>query len=90
MAYRIAHTPEAEAELLALPVAIRRRVERWYALLAEDPRRPSTRQLSGRPELRRVHAGPDYVIVYTIRRAEVLVLIVRIGHRREVYRRLPD
>ena len=90
MTYRIAHTPEAEAEFLALPAAIRRRVERWYALLAEDPRRPPTRQLSGRPELRRAHAGHDYVIVYTIRRAEVLVLIVRIGHRSEVYRRLPD
>jgi mRNA interferase RelE/StbE len=90
MTYRITHTPEAERQFLALPVHIQRRVARWYALLAEDPRRAQTRQLSGHPELRRVHAGHEYVIVFAVRESEVLVLIVRVGHRREIYRRLPD
>jgi len=88
MAYRVAHTPQAEAQFLALPEHIRRRVARWYDLLADDPRRAGTKQLVGRPELRRVHAGRDYVIVYTVRAKAVLVLIVRVGHRKDVYRRL--
>jgi len=46
--------------------------------------------LEGHPELRRVHVGKDYVVVYTIRGKEILVLVVRVGHRKGVYRRLPD
>jgi mRNA interferase RelE/StbE len=88
MVYRVAHTPQAEAEFLSLPAHVQKRVARWYELLAEDPRRLQTRQLEGHPDLRRVHASKDYVIVHAIRDEEVLVLVVRVGHRREVYRRL--
>jgi mRNA interferase RelE/StbE len=59
-------------------------------LLEEDPRRASTKRLEGHPELRRVHAGKAYVIIYTIREAERLVLVVRVAHRREAYRHLPQ
>ena len=88
MPYAIKHTPKAEAEFLALPKHIQQRISRWYILLQEDPRRAQTKQLTGYPELRRVHASKDYVIVYTIRQSEVIVLIVRIGHRRKIYRNL--
>lgn len=63
-------------------------IARWIELLEEDPYRPPSRKLEGYPELRRVHASKDYVIVYSVIERELVVLIVRIAHRREVYRRL--
>ncbi|MBM3302941.1 MAG: type II toxin-antitoxin system RelE/ParE family toxin [Deltaproteobacteria bacterium] len=88
--YHVQFTRKAEQELRELPSQIQKRVGRWVDLLAENPRRTGTRQLEGRPELRRVHVGKDYVIVYMIHEEEILVLVVRVGHRKEVYRRLPD
>jgi addiction module RelE/StbE family toxin len=57
-------------------------------LIAEDPHRTPSRRLEGYPELRRVHASKDYVIVYAILEDEVVVLVIRLARRREVYRRL--
>jgi mRNA interferase RelE/StbE len=88
MAFTVKVSGNAERQLEALPTHIRKRVVRWIDLLAEDPYRAPSRQLEGYPELRRVHASKDYVIVYAVDRAEVVVLIVRVAHRREVYRRL--
>ena len=81
-------TPKAADELRKLARPVQRRVVRWLDLLADDPRRAGTKQLTGRPNLRRVHAGKDYVIVYTVRRTKLLILVVRIAHRRDVCRRL--
>ena len=52
--------------------------------LAQDPRPPGSRKLSGRPAWRiRVRA---YRIIYEIHDDRLLVLVVTMGHRREVYR----
>lgn len=88
MQYHIALTARAEKDLGDLPRHVQKRIARWLDLLADDPRREGTKKLEGHGELRRVHASKDYVIVYLVRRKEVLVLIVRVGHRREVYRGL--
>ncbi|MEK6716725.1 MAG: type II toxin-antitoxin system RelE/ParE family toxin [candidate division NC10 bacterium] len=56
---------------------------------AGSPWRVSRPPASSLPELRRVHAGHDYVILYTIREVERLILVVRVAHRREAYRHLP-
>jgi mRNA interferase RelE/StbE len=88
MAYTVKLTARAQREVEELPVQVRRRVARWINLLAEDPHRTPSRQLEGHPELRRVHASKDYVIVYSVLKEEIVVLIVRVAHRREVYRRL--
>jgi len=86
--HRIAFTRRSAKELEGLPRQIQKRVARWLGLLSEDPRRQGTRKLEGHPELRRVHASKDYVIVYTIRDRDVLVLVVRVAHRKEAYRGL--
>ena len=88
MRYRVALTPRAERQFENLPAHVRKRVARWLDLLAIDPRRAGTKKLEGPGDLRRVHAGKDYVIVYVVREQEVLVLVVRVAHRREVYRGL--
>jgi mRNA interferase RelE/StbE len=86
--YTVRISDRAHRELAELPRHIQRRVARWIELLATDPYRSPSRKLEGYPELRRVHASKDYVIVYSVLGDELVVLIVRIAHRREVYRRL--
>ena len=54
-------------------------------LLAVDPRPPNSRPLRGRPGYR-VRVG-DYRLLYTIQDDVLLVIVVRLGHRRDVYQR---
>lgn len=88
MPYQVKLTDKALRQLDELPVHIQKRVGRWLDLLAEDPLRKPTRQLEGYPELRRAHASKDYVIVYAIEDDQLVVLVIRVAHRREVYKRL--
>ena len=88
MWYRVELTPRAAKELERLPKRIQKRVARWLDVLAKDPRCRVSKKLEGAQDLYRVHSGKDYVIVYSIVDDAVLVLVVRIAHRREAYRRL--
>lgn len=69
-----------------LPRADQRRVAARIDALAENPRPPGVEKLEGADDLYRVRAG-DHRIVYRIEDKRLLVLVIRIGHRREVYRR---
>lgn len=53
--------------------------------LATDPRPPGARGLKDRPGYLRVRVG-DYRIIYTIEDDVLRVIVVRVGHRRDVYR----
>ncbi len=82
--YRIEVTPAALRDLRKLPRTIQPRVHGVIELLARDPRPPASRPLVGR-DAYRVRVG-DYRIIYQIRDDILLVVIVKLGHRREVYR----
>jgi mRNA interferase RelE/StbE len=86
MRYRIELTKRAAKELRDLPKQLQTRVAHWLDLLVTDPRCEGSKQLSAKKELRRVHAGRDYIIVYAP--MEKVVLVVRIASRSEAYRRL--
>lgn len=62
----------------------RRRIVKRIQGLAADPRPPGCEKLSGSSFLR-VRQG-RYRIVYEVRDTELIVLVVKVGHRREVYR----
>jgi len=83
--YRIELRPAAVRALCKLDPPVRRRMQGAIALLAEDPRPPAARPLQGRPGLR-VRVG-DYRIIYTVTDDVLLVVVVTLGHRREVYDR---
>jgi mRNA interferase RelE/StbE len=70
--------------LRSLDRKVRPRIEGAIALLAEDPRPPASRPLRGRDGYR-VRVG-DYRIIYTINDDVLLVVVVTLGHRPEVYR----
>jgi mRNA interferase RelE/StbE len=88
MPHQVIFTDAARKSLQDLPVHVQKRVKRWIDLLAEDPRRPGTRQLVGYPGIRGVHASKDYVILYTIDQDRIAVIVLRVENRRDVYRRL--
>lgn len=81
--YRIELRPAAARALRKLDPQDRRRVQGAIALLATDPRPPGARALQGRPGLR-VRVG-QYRIIYTVADDVLLVVVVRLGHRRDVY-----
>lgn len=83
--YRIELRPAAVRALRKLDPPMRRRLQGVIALLAHDPRPPTARALRGRPGLR-VRVG-DYRIIYTVQDGVLLVVVVTLGHRRDVYDR---
>ncbi len=82
-AYRIELRPAAVRALRKLDPQVRHRVQGAIALLAHDPRPPGARALQGRQGLR-VRVG-DYRIIYTVEDDVLLVVVVRLGHRRDIY-----
>ena len=85
MTYRITLAPAAARQLRKFDPQVRRRIQAALELLATEPRPPAATQLVGGSGEWRVRTG-DYRIVYEIRDEELLVLVLRIGHRRDVYR----
>ncbi len=83
--YRISLAPSAARQLRKLDPQARRRVQAAVELLATEPRPPAAIRLVGGSGEWRIRTG-DYRIVYEIGEDQLIVLVVRIGHRREVYR----
>ena len=83
--YSLLINTSAERELRALPKEDRRRVVGRARGLALDPRPPGSEKLSGQERFR-IRQG-DYRIVYAIDDETRTVEIVKIGHRREVYKK---
>ena len=81
--YRIELRPAAIRALRELDPQVRHRIQGAIALLAKDPRPPGARALQGRPGLR-VRVG-DYRVLYTVQDDVLLIVVVRLGHRRDVY-----
>lgn len=74
----------AARELEQVPLKDRRRIVTRIQALAHDPRPPGAEKLSGQ-ERYRIRQG-DYRILYEIENQILRVMVVKIGHRRDVYR----
>ena len=83
--YRIELKPSAAKSLARLPVDLQKRIVRAVETLAGDPRPHGVVKMAGDDNLWRVRVG-DFRIVYEIHADVLLVLVLRIGHRREVSR----
>jgi mRNA interferase RelE/StbE len=83
--YRIEVTPAAAKQLRKLDSSVAPRIRGAIELLAVDPRPPASRALRGRPGYR-VRVG-DYRIIYRIEDDVLLVVVLRLGHRRDIYDR---
>jgi mRNA interferase RelE/StbE len=86
VAYAVEFTRRAADQFRALPREVQQRMAPRISALADDPRPGGARKLAGGEDLYRLRVG-DYRILYAIRDEVLLVLVVAMGHRREVYRR---
>ena len=86
MPYRVEVKKSAVKEIAALPRRDQRRVVRAIDALADEPRPEGVRKLTGAEDVYRIRVG-DYRIIYQIADNVLTVLVVRVGHRKDVYRR---
>ncbi|HEY5304120.1 MAG TPA: type II toxin-antitoxin system RelE/ParE family toxin [Acidimicrobiales bacterium] len=84
MIYQVVLSPSATRQLRKFAPDIRRRIQAVLELLAENPRPPAATRLVGGAGEWRVRTG-DYRVIYEIHEGRLLVLVLRMGHRREVY-----
>jgi len=82
--YRLFIKPSAAKELEVTPRKDRRRLVTRIQLLAKDPRPFGCEKLSGH-DLFRIRQG-NYRVLYSVRDEELVVQVIRVGHRSEVYR----
>lgn len=83
--FRIDLTRRAAKALDAIDKPQRRRVLAVIDGLADDPRPPRCVKLTGRENQWRVRAG-NYRVIYEVHDDRLLVLVVEVGHRSEIYR----
>lgn len=86
MKYSIVILPVARKELLDLPSEVQKRIDKKILALADDPRPHNVKALQGEKGLYRIRVG-DYRIVYSVEDKIVTVIIVRVRHRKDVYRK---
>jgi mRNA interferase RelE/StbE len=84
--YKVLIKPSAAKEIEAVgQKKDRQRIVASIRSLADDPRSPGCEKLAGQQDRYRVRVG-RYRVIYSIGDEELLVVVVRVGHRKDVYR----
>ena len=83
--YRIEVSATAERQIRKLNKADQIRVLRAIQNLAKEPRPPGTRKLRGYEDVYRIRVG-TYRILYSIESGRLLIIVLKVGHRRDAYR----
>ena len=86
MTYSVRLSPAAARQLRKFDPQARRRLQAVIELLSDEPRPPAATRLVGGAGEWRVRTG-DYRVIYEIHDGELLVLVLPMAHRREVYER---
>lgn len=81
--YTVLILPSAQKQLSKLPNSVATRIEEKILELEQDPRPPGCKKLRGR-DAWRIRIG-DYRVIYEINDGRLIVTVITIGHRREVY-----
>ena len=84
--YKVYFRKSAAKELEKLPKAALRKIIKKIERLSDEPRPAGCEKLSGQ-ELYRVRQG-DYRIVYSIQDNELTIWVIKVGHRKNIYKRL--
>ena len=87
MSYRIEIKNSAAKSLKRIPKADRIRIVEKIDSFADSLPDPETTKLKGNNPFHRVRVG-DYRIVYEIQEDILVILVVKIGHRKDIYRNL--
>lgn len=84
--YELRFRPAALRQLRKLDPQVARRIKDATDGLCADPRPHGARALTGRHGWLRIRVG-DYRIIYEVRDGELVLLVIQVGHRSEVYER---
>jgi len=85
MPYSIRFTPRAQRDFSTLDRIVQQRLRRRIDRLAENPFPPGAKKLHAEEPYYRIRVG-SYRIIYQLEAHELVVIVVKIGHRKEVYR----
>ena len=85
MAYTIQFKPLALRQFENLPREVQRRIASKIESLRDDPFPSGCKKMKAVPDAWRIRAG-DYRVVYQVHRGILLVLVLTVGHRKDVYR----
>jgi mRNA interferase RelE/StbE len=89
MAYRIEVSPAAARQLKKIDRRVLPQIAEKIDSLAGEPRPRGCEKLSGYDDLYRLRVG-DYRIVYGVEDRSVVVAVLRVGNRSEVYQRIRE
>lgn len=84
MSYSLFIEAKADKDLGKLPPDAQARIDEAIDGLAEHPKPPGVRKLQAQ-EGYRIRIG-DYRVLYAVNEEEMTVTILRVGHRKDVYR----
>ncbi|MCA9342872.1 type II toxin-antitoxin system RelE/ParE family toxin [Candidatus Saccharibacteria bacterium] len=87
MTYNLEYKSSVKKELRKLNKDDRSSVINKIKLLASNPRPSYSTKLKGSRDLFRIRHG-DYRIIYQIQKDVLIIIIVKVGHRREIYKNL--
>ncbi len=85
VSFRLEWRASAAKELRKIDRGVVPRIVAAAAQLAHQPHPPGSKKLQGTDSIYRIRVG-DYRIVYEVNAAEIVIIIVRVRHRKEVYR----
>lgn len=90
MKYAFRWRERAVRQLRAIPQQAALTILRALASLGDDPRRldANVKKLAGYEDRYRLRVG-DYRVIYDVMDEQLVILVVGVGHRREVYRAMP-
>ena len=83
--YEIEISRTAEKQLEKIPREEQQRVVRAMLALAEAPHPRGSRKLSGYDDVFRIRVG-RYRVLYSIVESRLVIIILKVGHRKDVYR----
>lgn len=82
--YRIVYKKSVDKDLRGLSAALRKVIFNKILTLATDPLPASVTKLRGSTDLYRLRHS-NYRIIYQVQKDQLKILIIKVGHRREVY-----
>ena len=87
MKYSVEFRPAVLKSMKRFPKRELRRIKKKIDNLAENLPDPATTKMKGNNTFHRIRVG-DYRIVYEIHEDRLIILVVKVGHRKDVYKKL--
>ncbi len=85
--YKIQYRRSVNRDLKMLPKNFRQKIVDDIFSLAKEPRPSGYTKLSGLKNTYRIRRGA-YRIVYSVENNKLVIIIIRVGHRKDIYRNL--